>query len=298
MSQLDYPFQVSQASSAWLSANGFERLERCEMLGSGHHECYLLGNEHDRKIIAKVAGGATGDALQAEADGLELLASSQTLRTPKVLFINQQCLLLEYIAEGVQASDYWQVLAARLADLHRHSPAGQAASLGSPYGLENDNWCGAQRQHNGWFEDGHEFFAEQRLLHQARIAFDNGYLESPWVISVESICERLTELVPWQPASLLHGDLWPGNILVDPQGQPALIDPATYYGWREADIAMTLLFGGLPHEFYRHYESCWPMEPGWRSRVALYNLYHLLNHLNIFGETYLAQVQDAIARYA
>ncbi|RZV55671.1 MAG: fructosamine kinase, partial [Pseudomonadales bacterium] len=99
-------------------------------------------------------------------------------------------------------------------------------------------------------------------------------------------------------ASLLHGDLWPGNILVDEHGRPALIDPAVYYGWRESDIAMTLLFGGLPHEFYRSYEACWPMEADWRSRVQLYNLYHLLNHLNIFGETYLAQVQDAIARYA
>ncbi|MBT8138696.1 MAG: fructosamine kinase family protein [Gammaproteobacteria bacterium] len=298
MSHLEFPFQVSSASGAWLAENGFDNLERCEMLGSGHHECYLLGNRGDRKIVAKVAPAECGAALLAESEGLALLASTQTIRTPEILFVNEQCLLLEFIAEGPQRSDYWQLLAERLAELHRHSPAGPAVNLGTPYGLEKDNWCGAQPQHNGWFEDGHEFFAEHRLLHQARIAFDNGYLESPWIISIESICERLAELVPWQPASLLHGDLWPGNILVDEHGRPALIDPAVYYGWRESDIAMTLLFGGLPHEFYRSYEACWPMEADWRSRVQLYNLYHLLNHLNIFGETYLAQVQDAIARYA
>lgn len=297
MSHLEFPFQLSSASGAWLEANGFERLQRCELLGSGHHECYLLANERDRKIIAKVGGG-NNNALQTEAQGLGLLHATRTLRTPEVLFVNSRCLLLEYIAEGTQASDYWEQLARGLADLHRYSPAGQAASLGTPYGLDYDNNCGAQLQINGWFEDGHEFFAQQRLLHQARIAFDNGYLESPWIISIESICERLSELVPWQPASLLHGDLWPGNILVDPQGQPALIDPAVYYGWRESDIAMSLLFGGLPHDFYRSYEAFWPMEPGWRSRVPLYNLYHLLNHLNIFGPSYLGQVQDAIARYA
>jgi len=164
--------------------------------------------------------------------------------------------------------------------------------------LATNNFCGATPQPNGWQEDGHDFFAEQRLLYQTRLAYDNGLLESPWVIRVESICERLTEMIPWQQSSLLHGDFWPGNILADEQGDPVLIDPAVYFGWREADIAMSLLFGGLPHEFYKAYDEIWPMESGWRGRVPLYNLYHLLNHLNIFGASYLEQVQHTISRYA
>ncbi|MBT8148916.1 MAG: phosphotransferase [Pseudomonadales bacterium] len=297
MSSLEFPFQISSTTGDWLNGNGFDQLERCELLGSGHHECYLLSNNQDRKLVAKVANDNSGDALKAEAHGLKLIAQTNTLRTPDVLYLSKHCLLLEYIAETGLNPDYWQCLAGKLADLHRVT-TNSPSNLTTPYGLERDNYCGALMQKNGWFEDGHEFFAEQRLLYQARLAFDNGFLESPWIISIESICERLTELVPWQPASLLHGDLWPGNILIDEYGGPAVIDPAVYFGWRESDIAMSLLFGGLPHDFYRSYEEHWAMEPGWRNRVPLYNLYHLLNHLNIFGESYLAQVQETISKYA
>jgi len=297
MNSLEFPFPVSDKTGEWLAGHGFEQLERCEVLGSGHHECYLLANSQDRKIVAKVCRDNSGEALKAEASGLELLANTGTLRIPDVLYISKQCLLIEHIAEAPQCSDYWQKLAGQLADLHRFSTA-SASNLTTPYGLDEDNYCGAQQQKNGWFEDGHDFFSQQRLMHQTRLAFDNGYLQTPWVISIESICERLAELVPWQPASLGHGDLWPGNILIGEQGQPALIDPAVYYGWRETDIAMSLLFGGLPHDFYLSYDEHWPMEAGWRSRMSLYNLYHLLNHLNIFGESYLDQVHQTIAKYA
>jgi len=291
------PFSVPEAIRVWLYDNGFETLDRCDLIGSGHHECYLLSNQQDEKLVAKVSGDKNGDALIAESRGLTTLSGCGSLRTPEILTLHQNCLLLEYIAETTQQSDYWQELAHGLVKIHQQSSSDNS-SLNSPYGLDYDNYCGAQMQKNGWYEDGHDFFAEQRLLHQARIAFDNGLLESPWVIQIESICARLADLVPWQSASLLHGDLWPGNILVDEIGKPALIDPAIYFGWREADLAMSLLFGGLPHEFYVAYEQGWPLEKGWRSRVPLYNLYHLLNHLNIFGESYLPQVVETTSRYA
>lgn len=294
MSQL--PFPASLATSQWMENNGFSQINRCELIGSGHHECYLISSNSDDKVVAKVASG-DNDMLLTEAHGLELIANTQAIRTPEVLFNDKQCLLLEYISNAQQHSHYWQRLAEKMAQLHRSTPSLEG-SLTSPYGLEHHNYCGATLQQNSWFEDGHEFFSQQRLLFQARLAFDNGYLESPWVISIESICERLTELIPWQCSSLIHGDLWPGNILVDQHGEPALIDPAVYYGWREADIAMSLLFGGLPHEFYHAYDEAWPMEANWRSRVPLYNLYHLLNHLNIFGPSYLEQVHETISRHA
>jgi fructosamine-3-kinase len=292
----ELPFPVSHAAQKWLADNGFSQISQCQLIGSGHHECYLISNDSDQRVVAKVASG-DNDMLLCEAAGLETLAASQAIRTPRIHLNDKQTLLIEYISETRQQSHYWETLAEKIALLHRSCPD-MDGNLGAPYGLDQHNYCGASLQHNGWFEDGHEFFSEQRLLVQTRLAFDNGYLESPWVISIESICERLTELVPWQPSSLIHGDLWPGNILVDELGNPALIDPAVYYGWREADIAMSLLFGGLPHEFYHHYNDVWPMENNWRNRVPLYNLYHLLNHLNIFGVSYLEQVHQTISRYA
>lgn len=301
---IDFPFPVSEAVRIWLYENGFGSIDHCELIGSGHHECYLLSGADDKKIVAKITdlpvnsnGDNSNNALVAEANGLALIAETKSIRTPEVLYLGAQCLLLEYIADSSQQTHYWRKLATGLANLHRYT-AKSRSNLSAPFGLNQNNYCGSIEQVNGWFEDGHEFFAKQRLLHQVHLAYDNGYLESPWVISVESICERLTELIPWQSASLLHGDLWPGNILIDEHGEPALIDPAVYYGWREADIAMSLLFGGLPHEFYVAYEDAWPLEQGWRERVPLYNLYHLLNHLNIFGTSYLPQVQETISRYA
>lgn len=297
----DLPFPTSEATRVWLSRNGFESLATCELIGSGHHECYLISNTADEKIIVKATADFSGSPLVAEADGLQLIASTGSIKTPELLHIGKQCLIMDYIAESNLQHGYWIKLAEKLADLHRNDATIEdtyGEFIQPPYGLAKDNYCGATRQPNGWFEDGHELFSQNRLLYQAYLAHKNGLLESPWVISVESICERLPELVPWQPASLLHGDFWPGNILADNQGEPVLIDPAVYYGWREADIAMSLLFGGLPHEFYVSYDEIWPMENGWRNRVPLYNLYHLLNHLNIFGVSYLDQVHQTISRYA
>lgn len=302
----EFPLPVGPDTQSWLCANGFNQVEEYQQIGGeSHNRCYLLTGTNNEKLVAKIASSVSArealpkddnpskSAFEKEAYGLNLIAKSQSIRTPEVVHVSENCLLLEYLSPAQQQTNYWSILANEMAQLHKSE-----ATQSSRYGLDHNNYCGANIQVNGWFNDGHEFFADQRLLYQARMAFDNGLLESPWVIHIESICERLTDLIPTQPASLVHGDLWSGNILVDDTGNPALIDPAVYFGWREADIAMTLLFGGLPHEFYVSYDEIWPMEPQWRSRVHLYNLYHLLNHLNIFGVSYLEQVQGAIARYA
>jgi len=115
---------------------------------------------------------------------------------------------------------------------------------------------------------------------------------------VDSIIRRLPELVPAQPASLLHGDLWSGNVTSGSSGEPALIDPAAHYGWAEAELGMTVLFGGFPPGFYAAYQDARPLPNGWRDRLTLYNLYHLLNHLNLFGAIYLDQVRFVIQRFA
>lgn len=303
----ELPISVGQSTESWLQANGFKHIIESRLIGgNARNHCYLLTNSQNNKLVAKLSASANEDLFEKEAYGLNLLASANAIRIPKVLHVSEQCLLMEYIQESQQSHNYWANLAVQLAKLHQVGQHFSSAGLetmpssgsNTQFGLDHNNYCGDNIQINGWHSDGYEFFADQRLLFQARMAFDNGYLESPWVIHIESICERLTELIPNQPPSLIHGDLWPGNILVDDSGQPALIDPAAHYGWREADIAMTLLFGGLPHDFYQAYDEAWPMEPRWRSRVPLYNLYHLLNHLNIFGVSYLEQVQATIGRYA
>ncbi len=224
-----------------------------------------------------------------EAEGLAALAATKTLRVPGVHLVGDNFLLLEDLQPAPRAADYWQQLGRGLAELHSHTH--------TTFGFAHDNYIGSTPQPNGWLADGCEFFAERRLSYQARLAHDAGRLAANEVTAIERIAARLSQLVPPQPASLLHGDLWAGNAISDAAGIPALIDPAAHFGWAEAELAMTALFGGFPSEFYAAYSEAHPLEPGWRERFDVYNLYHLLNHLNIFGSSYYAQVMAVVGRF-
>jgi fructosamine-3-kinase len=173
----------------------------------------------------------------------------------------------------------WPALARMLAGLHRHR--------GERFGWETDNWIGLAPQRNGWAEDWVEFYRERRLLPQlARAGLERE--AAPLLAKLEDFFRD------YRPApSLLHGDLWNGNVGFTPEG-PVIFDPAVYYGDREADLAMTELFGGFPRAFYAAYDAAWPLDSGYAWRKPLYNLYHLLNHLNLFGAGYLAQVRSAL----
>ncbi len=170
----------------------------------------------------------------------------------------------------------WPALARMLAALHRHS--------GERFGWGADNWIGLSPQKNGWREDWVGFYRDCRLAPQLERA---GLLPE-----AETLIARLSAFFEgYRPApSLLHGDLWSGNVGFTPAG-PVLFDPAVYYGDREADLAMTELFGGFPGEFYAAYRAAWPLDSGYETRKHLYNLYHLLNHLNLFGGGYLGQAR-------
>lgn len=160
-----------------------------------------------------------------------------------------------------------------------------------------DNWCGTTPQPNPRDTDGHAFFANHRLLFQAGRAHAAGLLAAPDLHRVEAIAGRLQDLVPVQAPALLHGDLWHGNVFADTNGEAVLVDPAAYWGWPEADLATTRLLGGFDDAFYDAYLEMRPLEPGWEERMPLYNLYHLLNHLNLFGEGYGAEVDAMLAHY-
>jgi len=187
--------------------------------------------------------------------------------------------VLEFLPLQRGTKKPWQLMGEQLADLHRHtSPDGR-------FGWHRDNYIGATPQANGWKESWAEFWLERRLRPQLELAGRNGFvLEAP----------PLGLLDGHEPKPcLLHGDLWSGNAGFTLQG-PVVFDPAVYYGDREADLAMTELFGGFPREFYEAYQEAYPLENGYELRKQLYNLYHLLNHLNLFGAGYLAQVKATL----
>jgi fructosamine-3-kinase len=210
-----------------------------------------------------------GRSTAAEREGLRALGA--VARVPRILDHGEDYLLLERL--DLQRGGDWAALARMLARLHR--------TTGPRYGWEKDNFIGRAPQKNGWRDDWAVFWRECRLQPQYERAGMKG-----------EYFEHLLE--GHQPApSLLHGDLWNGNVGFTAEG-PVIFDPAVYYGDREADLAMTELFGGFPPEFYEEYRRAYPLPAGYETRKNLYNLYHLLNHLNLFGAGYRAQVQRTL----
>lgn len=245
------------------------------------------------RVFVKTGDPAREAMFEAEANGLAALAQAGTHRIPAVLAVGvsegSAFLVLEWLdlAPISQRSD---AIAAgqALAALHRQT--------GKHYGWHRNNLIGATPQDNTPSDSWAQFFARRRLKPQLDLARQNGYPRE-----LISDGERLVELVPallmdHQPApSLVHGDLWSGNAALV-QGRPALFDPAVHYGDREVDLAMSELFGGFPESFYAAYREAWPLPPGFESRKTLYNLYHILNHLNLFGTSYLGQARRMIVR--
>jgi fructosamine-3-kinase len=242
-------------------------------------------------VVVKRWPGAPADFFTAEAAGLATLAGAGALRVPRVLALEPERLVLEDLGEGVQKGAFWTIAGEGLAAQHavRHAR----------FGFKRDGYCGPTPQSNAWNDDGWTFFAEQRLLPQVRRALDGGHLAADDVAAVERVCLRLRELVPGQPASLLHGDLWMGNLHCCADGAPALIDAgAVHYGWAESELAMLTLFGSPPDAFWRAYEARATVAGDWRERAPIYNLYHLLNHLNLFGGSYLAGTREVLGRFS
>ncbi len=229
-----------------------------------------------------------------EAEGLQLLQNSGTVRVPEVITHREAqddvpaFLVLAWITSRGSVNQI--ALGEQLAALHLMDQE-------TRYGLEKDNYIGSSDQFNEWEEDWVEFFRTRRLYPQYELAIGNGRLPQRRRQKLESLIEQLDKWlagVPRKP-SLLHGDLWAGNVIADEDAQPVLIDPAVYWGDREAELAFTTLFGGFTDAFYEAYQANYPLEPGYVDRFKIYNLYHLLNHLNLFGEGYGSDV-DAILK--
>jgi fructosamine-3-kinase len=271
------------------------------------------------EYLLKWGGRGLARFFEAEARGLALLAATGAVRVPEVLAWRDQSnderrtindesqartsssliahrssfILLEWLPTPPNAdrTAAFEALGRQLAALH--------GATAPSYGLDHDNYLGIAPQPNGWMASWAAFFRERRLQPQGELARRNNHLSSERARRLEQLLDRLDTWLGSHapPPALLHGDLWAGNVLAGPGGAPALIDPAASYADREAELAYTALFGGFPEVFYRAYDETWPLPDGWQERRDLYNLYHLLNHLNHFGERYGPAVDATLRRY-
>lgn len=257
---------------------------RLDAFGNGLHPLVLADG---RAAIAKRRRDAPTGFFAMEAHGLALLRDAHGLRVPAVIALADDALVLEDLGRGRPPAAAWARAGRALARQH--------ACVADRFGLDRDGWCGDSAQANTPMADGWRFFADCRLQPQARRARDAGRLDRSGVAAVERLCAALPTRIPAQPPALLHGDLWTGNLHACGDGELALIDAgAVHHGWAEAELAMLTLFGEPPAVFFDAYQEAAAIDAGWRGRAPLYNLYHLLNHLNLFGSGYLGAVREAL----
>ena len=242
------------------------------------------------KVFLKLMAAREASVLEAEADGLAAIAATGAVRTPAVLgqgvATSDAWLALEWLPLERLGRDASAELGRQLADMHR--------ATGPRHGWRRDNWIGRTPQRNAMQDDWVRFYRDERLGFQLELAATNGFggrLAQRGKTLMDALPALFTDYAP--TPSLLHGDLWGGNA-ASSASVPVIFDPAVYYGDRETDIAMTRLFGGFGDAFYRAYEAAWPLDAGYSRREPLYQLYHVLNHLNLFGSGYLGRAEALI----
>lgn len=233
------------------------------------------------------------EMFKREAEGLELLRNHSAFTIPTVLdygeFGQQNYLLMTYLDSGPKQANFWGNFGMKLAEMHQ--------STQHQFGLKTSNFIGSLTQSNTYCSNWSEFYATQRLIPQGKLAVKQGYLHPDSFERLQQLCEQLNKLFPQEQPALLHGDLWSGNYMIDQKGEPALIDPAVYFGHREMDLGMMHLFGGYPPQVFDVYNHYYPLDSEWKERIPLAQLYPLLVHLNLFGIGYLSQVDEVINQY-
>jgi fructosamine-3-kinase len=277
-------------------ALGGEVVASRSIAGGDINQAYEITLADGRRLFVKTNARSPRGMFAAEAVGLGWLDEANALRIPKVVAVSQadeaqQFLLLELIASGSAARDFDERLGRGLAALHRSGTPG--------FGLDHDNFIGRLPQTNAPAPTWTDFYRTRRLEAQLRRASDEGLATTRMRRGFDRLWGALDELIgPPEPPARLHGDLWGGNLLCDDRGAPCLIDPAVYGGQREMDLAMMRLFGGFGPRVFSAYEEAWPLADGHRERVALYQLYPLMVHVNLFGGAYVGSVEASLDRLA
>lgn len=284
------PGSIQEHINQWLHTERGEATGICSsqvLSGGCINECLAIKTGSTTYFIKYNFSDKFPGMFSAEAKGLELLRNTGCIRIPQVIHQGTSgkysFLLLEFIEEGRQTTNFWEHFGKNLAKLHKTSH--------TQFGLDHDNYIGSLPQQNHVHADWYTFLAEQRLLPLLKMSVDSGLLNSGDIKSFDRFMGNLSNLIPAETPSLLHGDLWSGNFITNPLGEACLIDPAVYFGHREMDIAMTKLFGGFSPEFYQSYNKEFPLEKGWEKRVEINLLYPLLVHLLLFGESYSGQIR-------
>jgi fructosamine-3-kinase len=280
--------QITQATG-----KQFEIIDRASIGGGCINQVYLISNKRDRYLL-KINQSHLVEMFAAEARGLAEIATTKAIKVPTPICwgISQDrsYLALEYLDLTNRVNPQsWSEMGRHLAAMHRYQ-----ISSRPKFGWYIDNTIGSTPQINTWANDWTTFFTNQRIGYQLQLARAKGGHFPQANKLIAAIPQLLANHHP-QPA-LVHGDLWSGNASFTTEGLPVIFDPATYWGDREVDIAMTELFGGFPAAFYQGYGEIYPLDPGYPQRQSLYNLYHLLNHYNLFGGSYQQQANSSIER--
>lgn len=244
-------------------------------------------------FVAKWLRDGPPEVFVREAEALEALALPGCPRVPSVVAVGADFLLLEDLGAGAErAPDYWERIGRQMATLHGHTHP--------TFGYDRDNYLGLAVQRNPPTADGHAFYARHRLLRYVDEGLCRDLLTPDDRRRLERLCDRLPALVPVQPASLCHGDLWLGNLVVAGDGAPAVVDPAIHYGWAEADLAMTTQYGRFEPPFYDAYQEVRPLDDGWEERFEIYHLKEWLSMVAHFGERHdsLIRVREILQKFA
>jgi protein-ribulosamine 3-kinase len=266
-----------------------------EPVGGGSiNQAFQLTVNTTLKLFCKLNSSRGLPALfEKEKRGLESLAGHGIFRIPKIFACEgigeHQVLILEWIEQGSKSEKFWKVFGEKLARLHQIT--------NDYYGWVEDNYMGSLKQSNKPTHEWTDFFSQERLEPQIRLAADNNLLSPPDVLHFDHLNRHLSEIFSQNAPALLHGDLWSGNFLCDEKNEPVLIDPAVYFGDPGMDLGMTTLFGRFEQSFYESYRDLGPFASNYKEQWDICKLYPLLVHLNLFGRSYLAEIVQTLRRY-
>jgi fructosamine-3-kinase len=258
-------------------------------------DAFKVTMDNGSNFFLKYNSSASNDMFIKEANGLNELTKANAIRIPEVLSFDEDYILLEFIPTGSRKKNFFEDFGRRFAEMHKFTS--------DSFGFYEDNYIGSNPQKNipnekeksSWIQ----FYFNKRILFQLQLAEKLGNSTDSLRKGISKLENKIEEIIGGskEKPSLLHGDLWGGNYMVDENGDAVLIDPAVYYGHREADLGMTKLFGGFSSEFYKLYFETFPLEDGYDYRENIYKLYHVLNHLNLFGGGYYSQALSLIKFY-